>query len=168
MKVIDTSGILHSNMNFSGGTTGAYESSWTYCITSSVLNEVGSEDARLAVTAAIREGRIKVMEPEKSMIKRVIAVATKTGDIESLSPTDIDVIALALEKNRVIVSDDYAIQNVANFLNLKYESTVHEGIRERFTWMWVCEGCSRKYIKGGTCPVCGSVIRKRVDKRAPL
>ncbi len=106
-------------------------------------------------------GLYYVIEPDREFIEEVVKIAKRTGDYEVLSPVDIDVIALALQENATIITDDYAIQNVAAHLGLKFESGEMRGIREKRKWKWRCESCGRYYSKfHETCPVCGGRLRR--------
>jgi len=150
MKVLDTSGILRSDLDFSDS---------CYLITNGILQELESEHERIAVNAAIDRGLIEVKEPDGNSISKVKKTAGQSGDLEKLSENDISVLALALETDSSIVSDDYNIQNLARILGLKYERTAHPGIKKRVRWIKVCEGCGREgedYV----CRVCGSRLRR--------
>ena len=98
-------------------------------------------------------------------INEVINFAKKTGDYYVLSKTDIDVIALALQLNATIISDDYAIQNVARLMNLKYYGAGIETIKKEIKWKYRCTGCHKiykNYIE--ICPVCGHKTKRYIKK----
>ena len=158
MKLLDTSAIIRSDLNFSEG---------IYFITGKVLQELRDENIKFMVNSAIKKGNIKIADPREDSIQTVVDSAAETGDIKTLSETDIEIIATALEKDLIIVTDDYAIQNVAAKLNLNYETLVQEGIKQKVKWINVCEGCNKKYPPEvrGICSVCGSrLLRKRSYK----
>jgi len=153
MKVLDTSGILRSDLDFSKD---------RYVVTNSVLSELLDEPARIAIEAALKSGNIILIEPREDFLKKVKETAVKTGDISEMSSTDLDILAVALEKNLAIISDDYKIQNVASALGLGFETTTHEGIKHKLKWFKICEGCGRKYsMESDLCEVCGSRLKKR-------
>ncbi|ODS40178.1 MAG: hypothetical protein A7315_09325 [Candidatus Altiarchaeales archaeon WOR_SM1_79] len=159
IHVLDTSAILHSALDFPDS------EDVKYLITNSVLREIRDENIKAVVRAAVRDKRIRVEGPGKEAIKKVLEKAKDTGDIQSLSGTDADVIALALEKNGTLVSDDYAIQNVATALGINYERIAQEGIKKKLTWIYVCAGCGRKYpVMKRRCDVCGLGLRKVVER----
>lgn len=151
MEILDASYILHSNLDFSSG---------EYLITNSVLEEIVDENARISIENAINKGTIKIQEPKKEFIKKVKEEAEKTGDLEYLSNADIEILALALETKYKLLTDDYAIQNVASSLGLKYEKFLQRGIKKRLEWIKICEGCKRKYKSGKFCSFCGSLLKK--------
>jgi len=153
MKVLDTSGILRSDLDFSRN---------KYIITNSVLSELLDESARVAIEAALKSKNIILAEPREDFLKKVKEAAIKTGDISEMSSTDLDILAVALERNLVIISDDYRVQNVASALGLEFETTIHEGIKHRLRWFKICEGCGRKYpMESDLCEICGSRLKKR-------
>jgi UPF0271 protein len=153
MKVLDTSGILRSDLDFSKS---------RYVITNSVLSELLDESARAAIEAALRSGNVVLAEPHEKFLDRVKKEALDTGDISQMSSTDLDVLAVALEKNLVVVSDDYRIQNVASSLGLGFETTTHEGIKKKLRWFKICTGCGRKYpMESISCEVCGLKLKRK-------
>lgn len=151
-KIFDTSGLLHSsNLNFSG------------FITTSVFNEVIDENIKAVVKSALRNKKLKFLNPSDEYLKIVKNKVTETKD--KLSKTDIDVLACALEHNLTIVSDDYGIQNVAKFLKIDYETIAQDGIEERVLWKKICTGCGKEYSGNEkTCDICGSKIKTKKVK----
>jgi UPF0271 protein len=155
MKVLDACGILHSDLDFSTS---------KYYITNSVLAEIMDETAKMMVEQGIRKKNVKIKDPKAESIKTVSDAAGITGDIQRLSNADIDVLALALESNAEIVSDDYGIQNVANYLKIKYLTTAQKGITKTYVWEKICPGCGLKHSHDfKICEVCGTKL-KRVGK----
>lgn len=124
-----------------------------------VLGEV--EKGREADDLELREGlHLEVIRPKNDSIIEIVKAAENTGDTARLSETDIDVLALALELDATLVTDDYSIQNVAECLNISYQGTVQPGIREVYSWTFRCTGCGRYYEeKAGSCKTCGSAIK---------
>jgi UPF0271 protein len=107
---------------------------------------------------------IKVVEPSTASIEKVRKSAEKTGD--RLSETDLKLLALALDlkkegKNPEILTEDYAIQNLASVLNIKFSGIGGRGIRQVLRWIWVCPSCGRSFRAEGECKFCGSRLRKK-------
>ena len=127
---------------------------------------------RLSVSTA--SGKVKIQSPSKESVNEVLDEARALGDKVVLSRTDTSVVALALDlgkegKMPVIVSDDYAVQNVAEALKLNYQSLATFGIRQKFNWVLYCPACFRQYPNGETqdCSVCGTKLkRKPISKQA--
>ena len=154
MKVLDASGILRSDLNFTDD---------IYCIPNSVMLEIHDDTTKSLIDLAIRRGNIKIINPGKKSLKMAIKAAEMTGDIATLSDSDLDILALAIEKNLKIVSDDYALQNTASYVGLEYEASVHDPIKREIIWQSVCSGCGMEYGTGfkAPCRICGSrVLRK--------
>jgi len=125
---------------------------------SSVVEEIADVRSRLRLEALLGSG-LSVASPSAESRRRVTAAAGETGDITRLSPADTDLLALSLDLGAVIVTDDYAIQNVAQRLGLGVEGILQRKARPR-RWKFRCTGCNRRYSAAGTCPVCGSLLSR--------
>jgi UPF0271 protein len=154
MRVLDTSAVLRSDLDFSKG---------SYALTPAVLGEIKSGIPAAAVENAIRTGSIKIRSPSQKAVNAASEAAKKTGDLEWLSAADLEALALAIEKRAVICSDDYGIQNAAKELGVKYETATQEGITEKRRWVKRCEGCGKTHPPGQekTCSVCGGALKKK-------
>ena len=95
--------------------------------------------------------------------------ARKTGDLEKLSETDIDVLALAKELGVTLVSDDYNIQNVAEKIGIKYISVFNKRISKFFVWRKYCPAC-KKYLGSelNECPTCGTALKRVPSKKVGI
>lgn len=106
------------------------------------------------------ESRIIVAYPSEESLNRVDKAAKMLGESDRLSPEDKGVIALAIDKNAVLLTDDYSIQNLCSSLKIEYFSTGTDGIRELWRWEYRCTGCGRYFPdKQDVCPVCGSPLK---------
>jgi len=121
---------------------------------------------RLSVSTS--SGKTKIQTPSNPSIDEVSNKARMLGDKVVLSGTDTSVLALALDlskegKTPIIVSDDYAVQNVAEALSLNYQSLATLGIREKFNWVSYCPACFRTQPSGSAqdCPVCGTRLKRK-------
>jgi rRNA maturation endonuclease Nob1 len=106
---------------------------------------------------------LKVVEPKKEFLEKIEDVARELGDLEKLSGTDKKILALGLEKNCTIVSDDRNIQNVAEKIGIRYIPVFSEKISKLITWKYFCRNCKRFFEDRKECPVCGEKL-KRVPK----
>jgi len=150
--VLDASGVLRGALDFSSG---------DYLITPSVLSEIAEDTAKTAVEEGIRSDCIKIAEPGGTSLRRASEAASATGDLGSLSQADLDVLAVALDWGLAVISDDYAVQNVAAELGLRVSKTVHDGIKKRVKWVWACGGCGKRMGGPGVCEVCGHKAVKK-------
>jgi UPF0271 protein len=99
------------------------------------------------------------MDPDRESVSRVRESAIARGEADVLSPTDSEVLALALQLQACIVSDDYALQNVARSLGLRVIPIQQKGARN-IRWKFRCSGCGRYYRGPGECQVCGALIQR--------
>ncbi|MBU5575396.1 MAG: ribonuclease VapC [Candidatus Aenigmatarchaeota archaeon] len=138
--IYDSSVLLNSSCNFDEIIT-----------VQEVINEVKDKYSKLHLLGR----NIKILEPSKEYIEKIKIAAEKTGDIYKLSQTDIKLLALALETNDVIITDDYDIQNLAKFLKIKYKTFKQTGIKKIYIFKKRCKYCKRE-IKGNICEFCGN------------
>lgn len=130
-----------------------------------VVDEVEDEGSRLQLDLAIDQG-LRIEVPGENNRRRVLEEAGRTGDAPGLSDTDIDLLSKALEyEDAVIVTDDYAVQNVAARLNVQVAGISQPGIESVFEWGWRCTACGRRYEEEGVCRVCGSALKRYRRKR---
>lgn len=126
-----------------------------------VVQEVRDYSSEFTLESLIGSGKLEVEEPSPKSVRAVNRVVNTTKD--TLSETDVRVIALAMDLGGCVVSGDYGIQNVCEILGVSYVSVGGEGIGEVFQWTFVCVGCEKEYESPLTeCPFCGNrVVRKR-------
>lgn len=120
------------------------------------------------------KGNLTVKVPSPRGRGTVDEASAKTGDKGYVSQADRDVVALAWDLKQsgldpVIVSDDYAVQNLAEHLGLNYGSLANFGIVHKFQWIMHCPACHRRY-KGPEkkCRVCGTELRRKVLSRSKI
>ncbi|MFY9637499.1 MAG: ribonuclease VapC [Methanobacterium sp.] len=140
-------------------------------ITASVISEIKDFKSKIYLESAIEDGSITIMEPESVDIKNVTEVIMKSGDILRLSDEDIGLVALAFklkrnQKDPLVVTDDYSMQNVLKIVGIPYRSVITEGINEVYGWIKICKGCKKKYPPEyifDECEICGTrIIKKRI------
>ena len=111
-------------------------------------------------------------EPSPDSISRVKTTAIKTGDAGALSQTDTSLLALALDLSRMeggvsLVSDDFAVRNVAKVLSIPLAQTsIKGGTWKDVAWKIYCRGCGKEYTnpKLTICPVCGTQLARKVTR----
>jgi len=156
--VIDTSGFI-AQVDFSDGTT---------VTVPAVVDEIMDSTSRLRFDL-LKDAGLRVELPDGPCREMVRSAAISTGDVSVLSVTDLDILAKALEKKSgfevILVTDDYAIQNVAANLGIEYKTAATSGIRKKVVWELKCTGCGNVVESGIECPICGSGVRRRRVKR---
>jgi len=100
--------------------------------------------------------------PESETVERIERAARETGDLKELSTVDVRLVAAAFELDARLVTDDYAMQNVAEKLDVTVEVIAREGIEEQREWRWQCAGCGREFDEHhDRCPICGSDLTRK-------
>jgi len=100
--------------------------------------------------------------PDSETVERIERAARETGDLDELSRTDIRLIAATFELDGKLVTDDYAMQNVAEKLEVAVEVIAQDGIDEQREWRFQCQGCGREFDENhDRCPICGSPLSRK-------
>ncbi|WP_280537696.1 NOB1 family endonuclease [Halopenitus sp. POP-27] len=111
---------------------------------------------------AMEGSGMHVHVPDADVIARVERAARNSGDADTLSETDVRLIAAAVELDATLVTDDYAMQNVAERLDVAVDPIAREGITEEREWLFQCAGCGRTFDDDrDRCPVCGSDLTRK-------
>jgi UPF0271 protein len=105
-----------------------------------------------------------ICDPESQFIITVNDAAKKSGDFPNLSDEDISIIALSLQLKAELVTDDFAISNVAKNLNIKVVPIMTSGIKNIIHWMYYCPGCKTNFSKVTECPKCGNRLKRKPVK----
>ena len=103
---------------------------------------------------------LDVIQPSESSIEKV-----EEKSEEICSPTssqDESALALALDKQIPLFTDDKALQNLALHLGHSFEGFNTEEVSEKRSWKMVCDNCGRE-VSSLPCSHCGSssLSRKR-------
>ncbi|MBQ8179349.1 MAG: nucleic acid-binding protein [Candidatus Methanomethylophilaceae archaeon] len=113
-------------------------------------------DPRLALWGDM----VRVSDCTGESMERVRDAAGRSGDLGRLSPVDLSVLALALDLDATIWSDDYSIQNVARIMGIGFRPVGMKGIQKVVRWNYQCIGCGKWYKERmPDCPICGSGMR---------
>jgi len=118
-----------------------------------------------AVEMLIVTKRLEIITPETEYTQKVIPKAKDTGDFQNLSTGDISVIALCLQLNAELVTDDFAVSNLAKHLNLNVIPVMTKGITHMANWVHFCSGCQKTFSKISKCPLCGNKLSRKLEKR---
>lgn len=143
--VVDANVLIHSRGQFSFQKV---------LMPSSVQQEVISEMGKLKMEKL----DVSVMEPSNPSLERV---KEKSDDINSpTSSQDEEALALALDKQLTLVTDDKALQNLSLHFEHDFEGFNTEGIDEKRVWKRVCGNCGVD-VSSLPCPRCGSQSSQR-------
>jgi endoribonuclease Nob1 len=117
-----------------------------------------------AIETLMETSRLRISDPEIEFIEKIKTASKKTGDYNQLSKQDISVIALCLQMNGEIITDDFAISNVAKNLNRKVSPLMTSGINDVGNWIHYCPGCKKNFESGSECPLCGTLLKRKLIK----
>ena len=141
-----------------------YQGNGRYYTTYRVLEEVKHQ----SIGSSLIHTRVTVTEPSPESVERVRTIAAKTGDMNALSESDVSLLALALDLSTgdarmSLISDDFAIRNVAQVLGLPLSETSIRGEWKQITWKLYCKACGKEYTnpKLTACLVCGTTLSKK-------
>lgn len=117
-----------------------------------------------AIETLMETSRLKITDPDEEFVDKIKVASKKTGDFNQLSKQDISVIALCLQMNGELITDDFAISNVAKNLNLKVSPLMTSGINDVGNWIHYCPGCKKNFESGFECPLCGTILKRKLIK----
>ncbi|NHJ49523.1 MAG: hypothetical protein FK733_17165 [Asgard group archaeon] len=138
------------------------------CVISEIRDMIRGE---ALIEEALLYDDLRIVSTEVGYIKKVKQIAGETGDIQELSECDLSVIAVALgivEQNKsvMIVSDDYDIQNLANYMKIPCRGVHWKGITSIHKYHWVCPACKTvSSEKRSYCLECGTEMKRKTLKK---
>ena len=134
--------------------------------TPAVFSELNPGGRDYRTFQLLQEKGLNIQSPSKESTNKINKTAKETGDKDRLSIADIEILALAIDINKdvnkesVILTDDYSVQNIANTLNIKFQSLSQRGITKKFKWQCRCPGCGKRFTESTKiCPICGTVTK---------
>jgi UPF0271 protein len=128
--------------------------------TSAIIAELRDQSSRFRFDAMQARG-LAILEPGKRSLDQVRRAAEESGDITVISSTDTGLLALAIELEAVVVTDDFAVQNVAHRLGIGTEPLQQRRASPR-QWLYRCTGCGRILPHSGVCEFCGASIKRKL------
>ena len=121
-----------------------------------------------ALGTLLETNRLKIKEPNIKSTESAVKASKNTGDFPQLSKQDISIIALCIEMNGEMISDDFAISNVVKNLDLKVSPIMTKGIKDVGKWIHYCPGCRTNHPTGKKCPACGTPLKRKLLKSKSL
>ncbi|MGC9148435.1 MAG: hypothetical protein ACP5GI_03220 [Sulfolobales archaeon] len=153
--IIDTAGLF---------TIQSFTSSQEIYTVQEAIDEVLDEESKKNLNLVIASGRLKIIQPNHESIRYVTRLIEKLGVRESLSDTDIKILALAYQFTKegskaTIVSDDSFIHRVARALGVQSMSVKYRVSGRSKLRYYICPVCGYKSLKKfEVCPICGTRI----------
>lgn len=154
--------ILDASAFYAGIPFASSEKSFT---TQDVFDEIKHiKKDHKAIEIILETKRLEIMTPESEYINKVLLKSKDTGDFQNLSISDISVIALCLQLNAELVTDDFAVSNLAKQLNLTVIPVMTTGITRLANWIYFCSGCEKTFSNISKCPFCGNKLSRKLSK----
>ena len=142
--------VLDSSAFYAGIPFSSSEPSVT---TSYVYNEIKHiKKDHDAIQILIETRRLTISDPDHRFIITANNAAKKSGDLPNLSQEDISIIALSLQLNAELITDDFAVSNVAKNLSIKVIPVMTSGIKKIVTWIYYCPGCKTDFSGNDKLP----------------
>ena len=135
--------------------------------TSAIYDEVEHIKKKHGALEMLQQtNRLQIREPSDEFITLVKNASVKTGDSTTISKQDITIIALALENKIELITDDFAVTNVARQLKIQTLSLMTQGISTVGKWIIYCSMCGKEFSKEKECPICGSKLNRKLIKKS--
>jgi rRNA maturation endonuclease Nob1 len=149
--VVDANVLIHSRAQF------PFKEA---LIPPSVEKEIKSQMAEFKA----QKLELEVFQPSETVLEKVVE---KSGKINSpTSEQDEEALALALERDIPLVTDDKALQNLSLHLDADFQGFNTEEVSEKRRWKTVCENCGKE-VSSPPCPRCGDrSLRRKRDQRS--
>ena len=139
----------------------------SFMTTSMVYEEIQHIKIKQGVLEMLQQtNRLQIRDPSEKNIAIVKDASIKTGDNATISKQDMSIIALALENDCELITDDFAVTNVAKQLRIKTSSLMTEGINTVGKWISYCSACGKEFSKQKECPICGSKLNRKLIKKS--
>ncbi len=144
-----------------------FASNDSFMTTSIVYEEIQHIKAKQGALEMLQQtNRLQIRDPDKEYISIVKDTANKTGDSVTISEQDISIIALALENKIELITDDFAVTNVAKQLKIQTLSLMTQGISTVGKWIIYCSMCGKEFSKEKECPICGTKLNRKLIKKS--
>jgi UPF0271 protein len=153
--------VLDATSFYAGIPFSSQETSFTTPLIFEEIKHIKKEQA--AISVLVESKRLQIIEPEQKFSEIVRQKAMETGDFQNLSKEDISVIALCLQIRGELLTDDFAISNVAKHLTLRVLPVMTKGV-VKIRWVYFCSGCEKSFSKISVCPICGNKLRRKSSK----
>lgn len=143
--------------------------------TPAIIEELKNRPSKQRAEALLMIGRVVEESPDPRLIPQVVEAAKRTGDLDVLSDTDIQLLALALSKKSTgfqvtVVSSDLALLNTSEELGMQILDP-HKRMKDKITWIRRCPACGYREQSPSMseeCPTCGTIMRRVPTNRKRL
>jgi len=144
-----------------------FTSNDSFMTTSAVYDEIQHIKIKQGAIEMLQQtNRLQIRDPDEKFINIVKDTADKTGDNTTISKQDISIVALALENKIELITDDFAVTNVARQLKIQTLPLMTQGIDTIGKWINYCSMCGKEFSKEKECPICGNKLNRKLIKKS--
>ena len=155
--------ILDASAFYAGIPFGSSEECYTTSLVYDEIKHIKKNHDALGML--LDTNRLHIRDPDSQTIEQIILESKKTGDFQQLSKSDLSVLALGMSMKGQIVTDDFAISNVAKNLGIKVSSVMTKGVKDVGEWVHYCPGCRKNLSNTTECPFCGNPLKRKLVKK---
>lgn len=133
-----------------------------------VIDEIKTIKHRVCIEVLLDLKVLSIISPNREHLERVLEAARRSGDISSLSKTDLKILALAFQLQEqgcdpLLMTDDYTVQNLASHLKIRWRNVRVDAIKKRIRWCYRCTACDEVYNEYlEECRVCGHKVKREI------
>tara|TARA_E500000331_G_scaffold25828_1_gene22063 strand:- start:205 stop:690 length:486 start_codon:yes stop_codon:yes gene_type:complete len=139
----------------------------SFMTTSIVYEEIKHIKAKQGALEMLQQtNRLQIRDPSEKNMAIVKDASIKTGDNSTISKQDMSIIALALENDCELITDDFAVTNVAKQLKIQTSPLMTQGIKTVGKWISYCSICGKEFSKEKECPICGNKLNRKLIKKS--
>ncbi|MFX1507994.1 MAG: NOB1 family endonuclease [Promethearchaeota archaeon] len=135
--------------------------SGSFFTTRGVASELKDSRSKMNLDVLKYSDRLRFSAPQDKLIEEVKKRIHLIDQQTPLSQVDIEVLALALQVNGTLVSNDLSLQNAALHLNIPIKVISGKKITHLRKWQLKCNSCSKVITDDvEVCPFCGGTLNR--------
>ncbi len=125
------------------------------------------------IETLLNSNRLQIIDPSSISLQSILKDSLNIENKKSLSDADISILALAKDfisedYSVMVLTDDFAIQNVAKKLGISYKPLLYAGIKYSGQWINYCSACNSVYQStDDVCKNCGNPLKRKLQRRHP-
>ena len=155
--------VLDASAFYAGIPFSSNESNFTTSLIYDEIRHIKKEYDTVQIL--IETKRLTIEDPKPIFLNQVNNSAKKSGDFPNLTQEDISAISLSLQLGAELITDDFAMSNVAKNLGITIKPIMTNGIKRIGIWRYYCPACKINFSKTNECPNCGSNLKRKLIRK---
>ena len=155
--------LLDASAFYAGIPISSNESNFTTSLIYDEIRHIKKEYDTVQIL--IETKRLTIEDPKPIFLNQVNNSAKKSGDFPNLTQEDISAISLSLQLGAELITDDFAMSNVAKNLGITIKPIMTNGIKRIGIWRYYCPACKINFSKTNECPNCGSNLKRKLIRK---